>query len=53
MQMKMITAAKVAKEIGCSNETIIRMIKKGKVEGKMIGSKYYLTRKAYDKLITP
>ena len=53
VQMKMIAAAKVAREIGCSNETVIRMIKKEEVEGKLIGSKYYITRKAYDKLITP
>lgn len=49
---KMIAANKVCKEIGVTAQTITRMIKLGKVEGKQIGGKWFLTRQAYDKLIT-
>lgn len=53
VQKKMIAAGKTAKEIGCTPLTITSMIKRGDVDGKMIGGKYYLTRKAHDKLLTP
>jgi len=49
---KMIAITKVAKEVGCSTETIKNMIKRQEVDGKQIGAKWYVTRKAYDKLMT-
>lgn len=52
-KLKMISARRVAREIGADAETIITLIKKGKVEGKQIGSKWYLTKKAYDLLMNP
>lgn len=48
---KMVAAVKVSKHIGCSTDTIVRMIKEGKVKGKQIGAKWYITRQAYDKLL--
>ncbi len=52
VERKMYSVVKACKEIGCNRMTLINMIKKGEVEGKQVGSKWYLTRKAYDKLIT-
>lgn len=52
VQKKMIAVGKVAKEIGSSRLMITAMIKRGEVEGKQIASKWYITRKAYDKLLT-
>lgn len=51
-QKKMVSAGKVAKEIGCQTATVVSMIKRQEVEGKMIGGKWYLTKRARDKLIT-
>ncbi len=52
IQTKMVSVSKVCKEIGISDDTIIRMIKRQEYDGKQIGSKWYLTRKAYDKMLT-
>lgn len=52
VQLKMVSIRKVAKEIQCQPDTLIKMVKLGKLEGKQIGNKYYITRKAYDKLLT-
>jgi len=53
IQQKMVAVGRIAKEIGIQKDTIIRMIKRGEVDGKMIANKYYLTRRSYEKLITP
>ncbi|MFC1704716.1 hypothetical protein ACFLZ6_00120 [Nanoarchaeota archaeon] len=52
IQRKMIAACKAAKEIGCKSDTVIKQIKNKQLEGKMIGNKWYLTRQAYDKLLS-
>jgi hypothetical protein len=51
-ETKMIQVAKVAKEVGLSPRTIKDKIKKGLIEGKQIGQKYCITKKAYDKLMS-
>ncbi len=53
VQKKMVSVGTLAKEITMKPDTIIKMIKSQQVEGKQIGNKWYITRKAYDKLITP
>ena len=52
VERKMVAATKVSKEIGCVPETIVKMIKRQEIEGKMISGKWYLTRAAYDKIMT-
>ncbi len=52
VEKKMIAVTKLAREIDCKPETIVKMVKRQEVEGKMIGGKWYLTRAAYDKLTT-
>lgn len=52
VQQKLLPASKVVGEIvGMDRKTLIRLIKKGEVDGKQIGAKWYITKKAYDKLI--
>lgn len=50
-ETKMVSAARVAKEIGCTSETIRNSIVRGKIIGKQIGSKWYITKEEYYKLI--
>lgn len=50
--IKMISATKVAKEIGVASDTIVNGIKKGAYEGKKIGDKWFITKQQYDKLMT-
>ena len=52
VETKLVAVSKVCKEIGTSSDTIIRMIKRQEYDGKQVGSKWYLTRKAYDKMVT-
>ena len=52
VKKKFMAAHKVAKEIGCTSEHISTLIKKGEVEGKQIGAKWFITKRAYDKLMT-
>ncbi|KKK74962.1 hypothetical protein LCGC14_2878490, partial [marine sediment metagenome] len=52
LERRMVSAGKVAKEIGSTSDTIIKLIKKQEIEGKQIGNKWYITRKAHDKLMT-
>jgi len=49
-QIKFFPVAKVAKEMSMSNEKLINMIKSEKIKGKQIGGKWYITKKAYDRL---
>lgn len=49
---KMYPAAQTAKEIGCTTHHMVNMVKSGEVEGKQIGSKWFITRRAYDKLLS-
>lgn len=51
LQRRMVSAGKVAKEIGADTKTIVRLIKKQELEGKQIGNKWYITRKSYDKVM--
>lgn len=48
---KLISVTKTCKEIGLKADTLIGFIKKGEVEGKQIGKRWYISRKAYDKLL--
>jgi len=48
---KLLSTAKVAKQIDLSSGTMISMIKRGELEGKQVASKWYLTRKGYDKVM--
>lgn len=52
VKQKMISTVRVAKELGCKPETVKNMIRRGEVEGKLIGGRHYLTRRSYDKLMT-
>ncbi len=52
VQKKMIAAHKVAKEIGSTTDMIVGLIKKEEIDGKQIASKWYVTRRAYDKLLS-
>lgn len=50
---KQVPVAKVAKAVGCSTDTVIGMIKKGKLVGKQIGAKWYVPKDAFEGLIKP
>lgn len=51
--IKMVSASKVAKEMGMANSVpIMKMIKAGKIDGKQIGVQWYITKKSYDKLMS-
>lgn len=49
---KFVHIGKITKAANISNDTLIRQIKEGKLEGKQIGSKWFVTKDAYDKLLS-
>ena len=53
VKKKLIPAQKVAREIGVTAETMVKMIKRGDTEGKLFGNRWYVTKRGYDKIITP
>lgn len=51
-ETKMISSSKVSKQIDMSQATMINLIRAGEIEGKQIGGKFYITKRAYEKLIS-
>lgn len=51
MDIKLVPAIRVAKEISVHPRTIRNLIEKGEVEGKKIGERWFVSRKAYLKLV--
>ena len=49
--LKYVQAYRLAKEIGVKPETIRNWIQKGKIDGKRMGLKWFVTKKSYSKLI--
>jgi hypothetical protein len=49
--VKMVKVAKLEKEFGIHRDTIIKEIKEGNIEGHQIGTQWFITKKAYEKLI--
>lgn len=48
---KMIKVARLEKEFGIKRDTIIAEIHNGNIEGRKIGNQWFITNKAYEKLI--
>jgi len=48
---KMIKVGRLEKEFGIKRDTIIKEIHDGNIEGRKIGSQWFITKKAYEKLI--
>ena len=48
---KMIKVARLEKEFGIKRDTIVAEIQDGKIEGRKIGKQWFITKKAYEKLI--
>ena len=49
--LKMIKLNKVENELGLARQTLINYINNGTIEGKKIGSQWFITQKAYEKLL--
>jgi energy-coupling factor transporter ATP-binding protein EcfA2 len=49
--VKMIKVIKLEKEFGINSRTIISEIHEGNIEGRKIGNQWFITKKAYEKLI--
>lgn len=48
---KLLSISKISKEVGCGNQTIVNLIKSGKIKGKKIGFKWYVPVEEYEKLM--
>lgn len=51
--VKLVPITQIAREISISQGTVREWVKEGKIEGKKVGGKWYITKEAYKKLITP
>lgn len=49
--VKMIKVARLEREFGLKRDVIVNQIKEGKIQGRQIGTQWFITRKAYEKLI--
>lgn len=49
-EIKMIPATKAAKELGCGDSALKELIQNGKLDGKKIGARWYLTKAGYKNL---
>ncbi len=49
--VKMIKVGRLELEFGIKRDTIIKQIVDGKIEGRKIGNQWFITNKAYEKLI--
>lgn len=48
---KMVKATKIAKEIGIDIRTLVNQIQNGEIEGRRIGDRWFVTEKAYKKIM--
>jgi len=49
--VKMIKVARLEQEFGIKKDTIVAEINAGNIEGRKIGNQWFITKKAYEKLI--
>lgn len=49
--VKMIKVGQLEREFGIKRDTLIREINTGKIEGRKIGNQWFITKKAYERLI--
>jgi len=52
VEQKLFPASKVAKELGITTNTLINHIQNRQIQGKQINARWYISREAYNKLIS-